>query len=379
MESVDSGPLNGLLVIDFSTLLPGPLAAQILAQAGARVIKIEKPETGDEMRSYEPRWGSISANFAMLNAGKESVSIDLKSADALELLRPLLSDADILLEQFRPGVMARLGLDYETVKRINPRLIYCSISGFGQTGPKSQVAGHDLNYIADTGLLDLSMGPPEARVLPPALVADIAAGAFPAVMNILLALQQRNATGTGCRLDIAMTDALFAFQYWNIGRMQATGESTISGAELVTGGSPRYNLYNTRDGRVVAAAPIEQKFWLGFCDAIGLEDELRHDERNPNATLRRVRELIAERESTYWEEKFSDANCCCNIVRRLDEALADPHFVARNLFQAKVREQGGQQMWALPLPLADAFCPRERPTSDVPSLGQHNAKIFGHD
>jgi len=172
---------------------------------------------------------------------------------------------------------------------------------------------------------------------------------------------------------------LFAFQYWNIGRMQATGESTISGAELVTGGSPRYNLYNTRDGRVVAAAPIEQKFWLGFCDAIGLEDELRHDERNPDATLRRVRELIAERESTYWEEKFSDANCCCNIVRRLDEALADPHFVARNLFQAKVREQGGQQMWALPLPLADAFCPRERPTSDVPSLGQHNAKIFGHD
>ena len=246
MKSVDSGPLNGLLVIDFSTLLPGPLAAQILAQAGARVIKIEKPEVGDEMRSYEPRWGSISANFAMLNAGKESVSIDLKSADALELLRPLLSDADILLEQFRPGVMARLGLDYETVKRINPRLIYCSISGFGQTGSKSQVAGHDLNYIADTGLLDLSMGPPEARVLPPALVADIAAGAFPAVMNILLALQQRNATGTGCRLDIAMTDALFAFQYWNIGRMQATGESTISGAELVTGGSPRYNLYNTR-------------------------------------------------------------------------------------------------------------------------------------
>lgn len=214
MKSVDSGPLSGLLVIDFSTLLPGPLAAQILAQAGARVIKIEKPEVGDEMRSYEPRWGSISANFAMLNAGKESVSIDLKSADALELLRPLLSDADILLEQFRPGVMARLGLDYETVKQdqsashllLDFRLRSNRTKKSGRRARPELHCGYGIARSVD--------GPAsEARVLPPALVADIAAGAFPAVMNILLALQQRNATGTGCRLDIAMTDALFAFQY----------------------------------------------------------------------------------------------------------------------------------------------------------------------
>lgn len=376
MQSVGKGPLDGLLVLDFSTLLPGPLAAQILAQAGARIIKIEKPQVGDEMRAYEPQWGSSSANFAMLNAGKESVAIDLKSPEALEVLQPLLARADVLLEQFRPGVMARLGLDYESVRRINPRLIYCSISGFGQSGPKSQVAGHDLNYIAETGLLDLSMGPPESRVLPPALVADIAAGAFPAVMNVLLALQQRNATGSGCRLDIAMTDALFAFQYWNMGRMQVTGERARSGAELVTGGSPRYNLYNTRDGRVVAAAPIEQKFWATFCETIGLDEDLRRDDRDPDATIRRIRELIAEHDSADWEAKFADANCCCNIVRRLDEALTDPHFIGRNLFQAKVQEQGGGQMWALPLPLADAFRLPAQRASRVPALGEHNASVL---
>ena len=166
-------PLDNVTVIDFSTLLPGPLAGLMMARAGARVIKIERPETGDEMRSYEPKFGDFSVNFALLNEDKESIEIDLKSKDARDRLKPLIEKADVLIEQFRPGVMDRLGLGYEALKRVNPRLIYCSITGWGQSGPKAMVAAHDLNYMAEAGILGLSAGNDGAPVVPPVLAADI--------------------------------------------------------------------------------------------------------------------------------------------------------------------------------------------------------------
>src|SRR5688500_4820002 len=162
-------PLAGVLVLDFTTLLPGPLATLMLAEAGAEVVKIERPQ-GEETRSYPPGWEGESAIFALLNRGKKSVALDLKITTERERLLPLLRRADVLVEQFRPGVMARLGLDYETLEKVNPRLIYCSITGYGQNGPKRDVAGHDLNYIGDTGLLSLSMGPLDSPVVPPALI-----------------------------------------------------------------------------------------------------------------------------------------------------------------------------------------------------------------
>jgi hypothetical protein len=195
-------PLEGIRILDFSTLLPGPLATLLLAEAGAEVIKIERPETGDEMRMYHPRWGTDSANFALLNRGKKSVALDLKSDDGRKRLAPLIASADVIVEQFRPGVMSRLGLDYETVSAINPRIVYCSISGYGQTGPARDVAGHDLNYIGDTGLLSLSYGDLERPVVPPALIADIAGGAYPAVMTCSRcsgALSPAAAAGLMCR------------------------------------------------------------------------------------------------------------------------------------------------------------------------------------
>ena len=190
-------PLSGLLVLDFTTLLPGPLATLLLAEAGAEVIKIERPG-GEDMRHYEPRFDGESAMFALLNRGKKSLVLDLKRDADRAKLKPLLDRADMLVEQFRPGVMARLGLGYEAVRAINPKLIYCSITGYGQTGPRAGEAGHDLNYIGYTGLLALNPGPPDRPVVPPALIADIAGGTLPAVMNILLALRQRDQTGQGC-------------------------------------------------------------------------------------------------------------------------------------------------------------------------------------
>jgi hypothetical protein len=231
-------PLADLLVLDFSTLLPGPMATLLLAEAGAEVVKIERPGTGEEMRTYHPRWGRNSANFALLNRGKTSLALDLKVAADRAHLDRLIDRADILVEQFRPRVMARLGLDAATLAKRNPRLIYCSITGYGQSGPKRDLAAHDLNYIADAGLLALSCGPAETPVIPPALIADIAGGAYPAVMNILLALRERETTGLGCYLDVAMADNLFPFMYWAMATGLATGQWPGTRRQMVTCSPP---------------------------------------------------------------------------------------------------------------------------------------------
>ena len=209
-------PLSGIRVLDFSTLLPGPMATLLLAEAGAEVIKIERPG-GEEMRHYPPRWGKDSVNFAMLNRGKKSFVADLKNPQQRDRILELAKTCDVLVEQFRPGVMDRLGLGYEALRKINPKLVYCAITGYGQTGPRRDRAGHDLNYIGDAGLLALSSGAPGHRVVPPALIADIAGGAYPAVMNILLALRQRDATGEGSYIDVSMAENMFTFMYWAIG------------------------------------------------------------------------------------------------------------------------------------------------------------------
>ena len=179
-------PLEGIRVLDFSTLLPGPLATLMLAEAGAEVIKIERPPIGDEMRTYVPSIGRDSLMFAQLNRGKRSIAIDLKAPGSVERLMPLLRSTDVLVEQFRPGVMTRLGLGYETLRELNPRIVYCSLTGYGASGPKADKAAHDLNYVAESGMLALVPRPGEAPSMPPTLIADIGAGAYPAVINVLL-------------------------------------------------------------------------------------------------------------------------------------------------------------------------------------------------
>lgn len=366
-----TAPLKDIRVLDFSTLLPGPMATLFLAEAGAEVIKIERPGYGEEMRGYDPKWGQDSANFAMLNRGKKSLALDLKDPSQRARLIPLLKEADIIVEQFRPGVMARLGLSYEDIVAINPRIIFCSITGYGQSGPKAARAGHDLNYIADSGLLALSCGSPQAPVLPPALIADIAGGTYPAVFNILLALRDRDRTGKGTYLDISMSDNLFPFMYWALGEGQATGQWPGNGDALVTGGSPRYRLYSTSDGRFVAAAPIEQKFWQAFTDAINLPADLCDDARDPEATAQAVADRIAADPADHWRAVFERADCCCTVVQTLQEALQDPHFHNRGLLDHEVENTDGARQIALPVPVAGQF--RAAPhTARAPALGAHN-------
>jgi alpha-methylacyl-CoA racemase len=361
-------PLEGLLVLDFSTLLPGPLASLILAEAGARVVKIERPGRGDEMRSYQPKAGDDSVNFLMLNRGKQSIALDLKAPDAIERLRPLIERADVLIEQFRPGVMERLGLGYEAVRRINPGLVYCSITGWGQTGPKAQVAAHDLNYMAETGVLGLSAGADGTPALPPVLAADVAGGSYPAVINILLALRQREQSGHGAHLDIAMGDNLFSFVYWGLGNGFTGAGWPRPGQEMVTGGTPRYHVYRTADGRYLAAAPLEDKFWDNFTRIIGLPEALRGPGAPSSEVIAAVGALIAGKSADDWRMAFDGHDVCCSIVATLEEAVSDPHVTARQLFGHRLLVNGAE-LPALPVPIAPVF--RETETrASAPRLGE---------
>lgn len=362
--------LAGITVLDFSTLLPGPMATLLLAESGADVLKIERPGRGDDMRHYPFKLGASSVNFALLNRGKRSIAIDLKAPDAKQRLEPLLRRADVLVEQFRPGVMDRLGLGYEALRTLNPRLVYCAITGYGQHGPRADVAAHDLNYIGDTGLLALSAGADGAPIVPPALIADIGGGALPAVINILLALRRREATGEGCKLDVAMTDSLFAFSYWALGQGEAEGAWPTPGGELVSGGSPRYQIYRTRDGKFVAAAPLEQKFWETFCDLIELAPSWRDDARDPAGTLKAVAARLAAESADYWRGRFAGQDCCCTIVQDVEAARRDPHFLARGLFDRAVVD-GAARVTALPLPL-DRQLLRPEAELGYPALGDGN-------
>jgi crotonobetainyl-CoA:carnitine CoA-transferase CaiB-like acyl-CoA transferase len=344
-------PLEGVLVADFTTLLPGPLATLMLAEAGAEVVKIERPG-GEDVRRFPPFANGYSAAFAILNRGKKNLVADLKLDEGRAAALDLVRRADVLVEQFRPGVMERLGFGYEIVSKINPRLVYCSISGYGQSGPRRDEAGHDINYIGATGLLSLSPGPIDAPTVPPALIADIGGGTLPAVVNILLGLLARDRTGKGVRIDVAMSDAMFTFAWLAYATRNATGRPLKPEELRHFGGTPRYQLYPTRDGKLVACGALEQKFWDAFCAAIGMPAQFANDLRDPQASKQAVRQIIAGQTAEYWKPILAKADCCATIVATLEEAIADPHFVARGLFDRRVAGPDGSELPALPVPIA---------------------------
>jgi alpha-methylacyl-CoA racemase len=347
-------PLTGISVLDFTTLLPGPLATLMLAEAGAEVIKIERPG-GEELRRHPPHIHGESAVYAMLNRGKKSLVVDLKSPDGLARVMGLVARCDVLVEQFRPGVMARLGLGYDAVKAVNRRVVYCAITGYGQDGPRREEAGHDLNYIGATGLLALAPGPQDRPTVPPALIADIGGGAMPAVVNILLGLRRRDASGEGCFIDIAMADAMFTFAWHGLATGFAEGRFPQPGAARLTGGSPRYQLYPTRDRKLVACAALEQKFWLAFCNAIGLAAALVDDSIDPGATKEAVAAIIAARDAREWRPLLAAADCCATVVTELEDAVRDPQFAGRGLFAHKIVTTKGSILPALPVPIDAGF------------------------
>ena len=346
-------PLGGTSVLDFSTLLPGPLASLMLAEAGATVIKIERPG-GEDMRHFAPRMGESSAPFMALNGGKHSLALDLKNTAHVIHARDLAAKADILIEQFRPGVMERLGLGPVALRAINPRLIYVSITGFGQTGPRADLAGHDLNYQALNGVLAQGLEQGKPAPLPPALIADIAGGAYPAIMNILLALRQRDQTGLGCHLDIAMTDNAATFA-WFTAAASAAGDAAVAGeGALLTGGSPRYRIYPTSDGWFVAVGALEDKFWTAFCEAICLPSALRRRDAVPRQATEAVARIMASRSAAEWRALLEPLDCCCTVVRTAAEAQAEASQVGAR-FTATARDPSGASVPVASIPIDRQF------------------------
>jgi crotonobetainyl-CoA:carnitine CoA-transferase CaiB-like acyl-CoA transferase len=375
MKEVLKGSLEGIKVIDFSTLLPGPLASLFLSETGAEVIKIEKPGVGDEIRLSNPQWGEQSVSFSLLNRGKKSLSLDLKDPKNLKILIPILKEADIIIEQFRPGVMKRLGLDYESIKKINQDIIYVSITGYGQYGPKSMVAGHDLNYIGNAGLLSISMGRDNDTVVPPALVADIAGGSYPAVINILLALRKRDLNKEGSYIDLSMTENLFPFMFWGLGSGFAHNKWPGNSDGVLSGGSPRYNIYKTSDGSYVAAAPLEDRFWNKFCEAIELPKKFIKMQNDQEKVIQEIRKIIGQKEKNYWLDVFNKADCCCSIVKSIEEAINDNHFKVRKIFENQIINNLGEEIPALPIPVDMQFR-KDQKRASAPSLGDINDQFF---
>ena len=375
MKEVLKGSLEGIKVIDFSTLLPGPLASLFLSETGAEVIKIEKPGVGDEIRLSNPQWGEQSVSFSLLNRGKKSLSLDLKDPKNLKILIPILKEADIIIEQFRPGVMKRLGLDYESIKKINQDIIYVSITGYGQYGPKSMVAGHDLNYLGNAGLLSISMGRENDTVVPPALVADIAGGSYPAVINILLALRKRDLNKEGSYIDLSMTENLFPFMFWGLGSGFAHNKWPGNSDGVLSGGSPRYNIYKTSDGSYVAAAPLEDRFWNKFCEAIELPKKFIKMQNDQEKVIKEIRKIIGQKEKNYWLDVFNKADCCCSIVKSIEDAINDNHFKVRKIFENKIINNLGEEIPALPIPVDMQFR-KDQKRASAPSLGDINDQFF---
>jgi crotonobetainyl-CoA:carnitine CoA-transferase CaiB-like acyl-CoA transferase len=297
------------------------MASLMLQREGARVTKIERPG-GEEMRAFPPRPEGRSVLHGYLNKGKEIIEIDLKTEEGAAQARALAGTCDILIEQFRPGVMERLGLGYAALSAANPRLVYASITGFGQSGPRAHEAGHDITYQARAGLIALALDPAAASAPPPPLMADIAGGAMRAVTQILLALRVAERTGRGAHLDIAMTEGLAPFLWHQLAEIEAGLTPSGAGAGLLNGGSPRYRLYRTLDGRHLAVGAIEEKFWAIFCERIGLPEPLRAKTAPAADAIAAVAALIGARPAGHWRAVLEPADCCCAIVATVEEAIA---------------------------------------------------------
>lgn len=311
-------PLAGIRVVDFSGLLPGPLATLMLRRAGAEVIKIESPG-GDAMRTLPDDGGRL---FSILNRGKRSVCVDLKDARQKTKVIDLLAGADVVVEQFRPGVADKLGIGYADCRKRRDDIVYCSISGFGQSGPMRGFAGHDINYLAHTGMLDLFAGV-DGPVPPPMLLADVIGGAYPAFNNIVLALYKRLRNGAGSYIDIAMTNGLHALNVPLVAQTHPSRESEPQSALQLDGSTARYRCYCCADGGWIAVGALEEKFWRRLCQLIELNDGYGSKNAADPQLIKAVAERFHLKSRHEWLQLFAGEDVCCNAVRDFADGLAE--------------------------------------------------------
>ena len=363
-------PLDGVRVLDLSRLLPGPYCTLLLADLGAEVIKIEDLAGGDTIRAYPPFIGGQSAYFLALNPGKKSLAINLKPARGREVFMRLVRTAQVVVEGFRPGTMDRLGIGFESLQAVNPALVYCSISGYGQAGPLRDRAGHDLNYIARAGILGLSGSRDGSPSIPPVQIADLSSAMYAAVA-ILAALRESERSGRGRNLDIGMMDSAMAWLVLTVAEF-AAGERGGRGRLHLTGKFPCYHVYRTKDGQEVTLAALETKFWSDFCRVTGRPDltDLQYSEE-PRA-FDEVAALFAGRTRDEWVALAREGDFCCEPVQALAEALLDPQVRQRGI--VRKTSVGGQPNVELGNPLRRLD---GREPGEPPGHGAHTRALLG--
>ena len=341
-----SGPLSTLKILDFSTLLPGPYATMMLADMGAEVLRVEAPDRVDLTKVMPPFDGKFSTTYSYLSRGKQTLSLNLKQEGSVEKVKELVQEYDIVVEQFRPGVMDRLGIGYEALKAINPNLIYCAITGYGQTGPYKDRAGHDINYLAISGVAShcgrADSGPPPMGIQ----IADVAGGSHHAVMGILAAVIQRQQTGQGAFIDISMTDAAFALNAMAGAAALAGGVEQKPEGGMLNGGT-FYDYYQTSDGRWLSVGSLEPQFSARLCDTLGIGEmkslAMSQNPEHQQKLKATIKEKLAAKTFAEWRVIFSEVDACVEPVLTIEEAAEHPQIKARGMVVEGDRGDGHSQ------------------------------------
>lgn len=360
-------PLAGIRVLDLTRLLPGPVATLHLADLGAEVIKIEDPQVGDYARTLGTGTGEDSAYFRMINRNKQGLKLDLKKPEGVEIFLRLARAADVIVESFRPGVVDKLGIGYATVAALNPKIAYCSISGYGQDGPYRDLAGHDINYLGYAGVLEQIGVEGSQPAIPNFQIADLLGGALTGVMGILAAVVEAQRTGKGRYIDVSMTDSVLAHTYFAMLRLNDAGHSAARGTDLLSGGLPCYATYRCADGKYMAVGALEGKFWQSCCAVLERPDWVK---RQWDGVLRaEMASLFAARRRDEWAALFAAVDCCVTPILSPEEALTNAQISARGM----VVEVDGLTQFAPPLKLSEHEFTIRQP---APKAGEHNQAIL---
>ncbi len=372
-----AGPLQDVRIVDFTRLYPGPFGTQLLGDLGADVIKVEDKNSPDYIRLFPPLFNKEGAGYMAVNRNKRSFAIDMKSEKGKKLFFKLVEKSDVVVEQYRPGIMEKMGLGYDKAKEVNPKIIYCSITGFGQTGPYSQIPGHDLNYMGLAGITDLigvKDGPP---VVPGIQIADVAGGGLMSVIGILSALAARNRTGRGQHIDVSMFDGILPFMGINYSYHLATGETLERGNTFLSGALLCYNVYRTKDNKYMTLGALEQKFWQRFCELVGRPEwteklYIQGEEKEELAS--ELSEIFLNKTRDEWVEMFRGEESMCDAVLSIDEVENDPHVKARNMIVVMDHPTEGKVKGiGIPIKFSDTKAEEIKPP---PILGQHNEEVL---
>jgi len=336
-----SGALEGIRVIDLSRMLPGPYCSMILADHGARVIAIE-----------DKRFMSDELLISPVNRNKDHMSLNLKTKEGKEIFIRLTSNADVVMEGFRPGVTKRLGIDYAALKKVNPKIIYCSITGYGQDGPYRDMAGHDVNYLSFSGVLDLIGEKGGTPCIPGIQIADLVGGGMNAAIGILLALVARARTGKGQYIDISMTDGMLGLLPIPLYLIQKYGQVPSRSDTMLSHRYACYNVYETADGRYISIGAVENRFWMNLCELLGVPEygPLQYDEDLREELLDFLRKTFKKKSLDQWIEVLRDRDVCWGKVQSITEALNDQLFTERGMV-ADIKDSNGISRTALGIPV----------------------------